>query len=297
MAIPEDQWSHLAGIILGLAHWIAGKKREIPLFIGINGAQGSGKSTTAELLAITLEAVHGLRTLQFSIDDIYLTHAERQILAHRIHPLLATRGVPGTHDMALMDQTLSTLRDATPNSKTPIPGFDKANDDRLQEHLWRTFFGKPDVIILEGWCVGSMAQPDRMLDDPINTLESEEDPKRVWRTFVNEQLKGPYRQLFDQLDLMLMLKIPDFSLVREWRSLQEKKLSQNQSALAPSRIMNPHQLERFIMHFERITRWNLEQLPRRADLTLELSSAHRFHKTSFRQEDPSNKADAPSQPH
>ena len=41
------------------------------------------------------------RAVTFSMDDLYLGRAARVDLARRIHPLLATRGVPGTHDPML----------------------------------------------------------------------------------------------------------------------------------------------------------------------------------------------------
>src|SRR5689334_11864372 len=97
---------------LGLAQWIASKVRPGRLLtIGINGAQGSGKSTLAALLHDLLEDGAGLRTVVLSIDDFYRTRAERQGLAREVHPLLETRGVPGTHDVALARHVLARLRE------------------------------------------------------------------------------------------------------------------------------------------------------------------------------------------
>ena len=282
MRIPENQWPHLAGASLGIAEWIARGFKGETLLIGINGAQGSGKSTTAELLAISLQEAHRLRTIQFSIDDFYLTHAERQGLAEKVHPLLATRGVPGTHDIALLEKTLTSLIDAGPQSETAIPRFDKATDDRVPRSAWQHFRGTPQIIILEGWCVGSKAQPDELLDEALNLLEAEEDPDGGWRRYVNQQLKGAYHDLYRKFAHLIMLKIPDFSLVKEWRTLQETKLAQARPAPEQSRIMTASELSRFIMHYERITRWNLETLPHTADLTLEMDHSHCFTKARWR---------------
>jgi D-glycerate 3-kinase len=276
LRIPESQWPHLAGASLGIAEWISRGFKGETLLIGINGAQGSGKSTTAELLAIGLQEAHGLRTIQFSIDDFYLTHAERLELAEKVHPLLATRGVPGTHDIALLEKTLASLIDAGPQSETAIPRFDKATDDRVPSSSWQHFRGAPQIIILEGWCVGSKAQPDELLAEAINSLEAEEDPDGTWRGYVNEQLKSSYHDLYRRFAHLIMLKIPDFGLVSEWRTLQETKLAQTRPASNESRIMAPSQLNRFIMHFERITRWNLQTLAYSADLTLVMDRSHRF---------------------
>src|SRR5687767_10663938 len=71
------------------------------LLVGVSGCQGSGKTTLASLLVLMLRELLGLRAINLSIDDFYLTHAERQTLSRSVHPLLATRGVPGTHDVQL----------------------------------------------------------------------------------------------------------------------------------------------------------------------------------------------------
>jgi D-glycerate 3-kinase len=75
-------------------------QREGLFVLGLCGAQGSGKSTLAAALARML-ARDGTRTAILSLDDIYLTRAERLQLAREVHPLFATRGAPGTHDVAL----------------------------------------------------------------------------------------------------------------------------------------------------------------------------------------------------
>ncbi len=280
MQIPESLWGHLTGASLGLGSWVASHHKGRPLLVGINGAQGSGKSTTAELLATTLSQVHGLATIQCSIDDFYLTHAERVKLAQDIHPLLATRGVPGTHDLKLLNETLDQLMTASPEETTRIPRFNKAVDDRHPEEKWDSFSGRPDVVILEGWCVGTTPQPESLLQEPINELEAREDVDGRWRKYVNDALRDGYRSLFKRLDLLVLLKIPDFSAVIEWRSLQEQKLAEQSGHLAGSKIMDASTIQRFVMHYERLTRWNLDALPSAADLTLEIDRGHRFVKLS-----------------
>lgn len=278
MQIPESLWGHLTGVSLGLASWVAAHHRGTPLLIGINGAQGSGKSTTAELLATTLKEVHGLATIQCSIDDFYLTHAERLQLAETIHPLLITRGVPGTHDLVLLNQTLTGLTTQGPEESTSIPRFNKAQDDRLPKEAWDRFRGRADVVILEGWCVGTLPQPESRLQEPVNRLESSEDALGIWRKYVNDALCKAYQSLFQRLDLLVLLKIPDFSAVIEWRGLQEQKLAVQTGVVADSKIMDAPAIQRFVMHFERLTRWNLESLPLHADLTLEIDRNHRFNR-------------------
>src|SRR4051812_37808865 len=71
-----------------------------PLLVGICGSQGSGKTTACEYVARTLSA-SGVRVAILSIDDLYLPRAAREDLARRVHPMLLTRGVPGTHEPSL----------------------------------------------------------------------------------------------------------------------------------------------------------------------------------------------------
>lgn len=276
MQVPESLWGHLTGASLGLGAWVAAHHRGSPLLIGINGAQGSGKSTTAELLTTTLREVHGLATIQCSIDDFYLTYAERVRLAETIHPLLITRGVPGTHDLVLLNQTLNGLLTQGPLETTCVPRFNKAKDDRFPDEAFNQFKGRADVVILEGWCVGTIPQPECRLQESVNRLETAEDALGIWRKYVNDALSEAYQSLFKRLDLLVLLKIPDFSAVIEWRSLQERKLAQQAGHLTDCKIMDAAAIERFIMHYERLTRWNLETLPRLADMTLEIDAHHRF---------------------
>ncbi|HHQ13954.1 MAG TPA: phosphoribulokinase, partial [Chromatiales bacterium] len=169
-----------------LAHW-AGLKRDPgrTLFLGINGAQGTGKSTLADFLRVTLESVAGWRVACLSIDDFYLTRHERERLAQDIHPLLRTRGVPGTHDMAMLADCVQRLGELDRGETLALPRFDKATDDRAPVDSWPTITGPIDLIILEGWCVGSRPQTDAELQEPVNALEREQDADGSWRRFVN----------------------------------------------------------------------------------------------------------------
>ncbi|PCJ26831.1 MAG: kinase, partial [SAR86 cluster bacterium] len=71
---------------------------ESPIIIGINGAQGTGKSTLAKLISLVLNAKR-YSVANLSIDDFYFSKAKRLELANEQHSLLASRGVPGTHDV------------------------------------------------------------------------------------------------------------------------------------------------------------------------------------------------------
>lgn len=230
-----------------------------PLVVGINGAQGSGKSTTCAFLQALL-AARQLRAVTLSIDDLYLKRDERQALAEQVHPLFATRGVPGTHAPGLAIQIIEDICAGRPFE---MPRFDKAEDDRCE--AGELVSGPVDVLLLEGWCVGCAPQADEELLDPVNTLEREEDPQGVWRSVANLWLRGEYKTLFDQIDMLVMLKVADFDAVLVNRRLQEEKL-RAANPNAPG-VMDETALVRFCQHYERLTRHMLEDLPRRADFT------------------------------
>ena len=235
------------------------------VLVGLCGSQASGKSTTAGRLAERLGR-QGARTIVFSIDDFYLTLRERQELARTVHPLLATRGVPGTHDVALMAGTIDALLRARPDAVTPLPRFDKASDDRVSRNAWTEFEGRPDIVILEGWCVGARPQDEAALLDPVNALEAREDADGRWRLHANACLGSDYAAFFARLDLRLMLRAPSFACVHSWRAEQEAGLSRDARSARPT--MTDAELARFIAHYERLTRWILEDEP--ADLIADI---------------------------
>lgn len=266
----------LKRVYIPLAAWVSRQKQAgRPFVLGVNGAQGSGKSTLCEFLQLILREGYGYKVAGFSIDDIYKTHAERERLGREVHPLLVTRGVPGTHDVRLGLDTIAALVDPA-GGCVALPAFDKARDDRRPEGEWSLVEGPVDVVIFEGWCVGARAQDEAELITPLNELEVREDADGAWRRYVNEELKGEYAELFTRLDRLVMLKVPNMESVYEWRSLQEEKLAAKMAQSGQHRIMDSSGLKRFIMHYERLTRHTLDEMPERADLTLFLDEHHQF---------------------
>ena len=108
MRLSGQDTAALVPPVLGLAGWLLDGLPS-PAVVGLAGSQGSGKSTIAKLLEITFRTARGLRVVSLSIDDFYLTRSERIELGERVHPLLKTRGVAGTHDMQLMGKVIDGL--------------------------------------------------------------------------------------------------------------------------------------------------------------------------------------------
>ncbi|MFV3077467.1 hypothetical protein [Niveispirillum fermenti] len=242
-----------------------------PFVLGICGAQGSGKSTLADGLAARLMAA-GLRVAVLSLDDLYLTRAERQERAREVHPLLATRGVPGTHDVALGLAVLDGLARPGP---VPLPRFDKAADTRAAEPV--LVDGPVDVVLFEGWCVGALPQDATALAEPVNDLERTHDADGGWRRHVNAALAGDYQRLFGRIDALVMLAAPGFAIVRDWRIEQEEGLRRTMRAEGrpTDTTMSDEQIAGFIQFYERLTRHILAEMPGRADLTLHLDERRR----------------------
>ena len=276
-----------------LAEWLI-KKRQPgrTFFLGINGAQGTGKTTLAAYLQLPLEQACGWRVAVLSIDDFYLTKSERMQLAENTHPLFATRGVPGTHDIQMLADCIECLRTLEPDETMALPRFDKSLDDRAESDAWQTVSGPIDLIILEGWCVGSMPQSKETLREAINNLEERQDTSGDWRLYVNEQLKGPYAELFAGLDALVFLQAPDFDAIYRWRVEQEEKLARI-SGHGAAGIMSGEQISDFVQHCERLTRANIAGLPETADVIFELDGNHDCVSSRYMSRAPSNTPNPP----
>ena len=271
--MPEDFRRTAIDHYLPLANALAREKATHNLrLLGVSGAQGSGKSTLAHLLQQLMRLVWDWNVAIVSIDDFYLTRSERAQLAESVHPLLRTRGVPGTHDIELLADWLDRLVRLADGEIVLLPRFDKSEDDRAGPADWTKVIGPVDLVILEGWCVGSKPQPEHELAEPVNALESEHDPSGAWRQFVNEQLRNNYADLFNSIDYLLYLGVPDFDSVYRWRVEQEHKLKQ--SGAKGSAMMSDDQVGDFIQYYERLTRHNIDSMPQFADAVLELDRDH-----------------------
>jgi D-glycerate 3-kinase len=255
-----------------LADWLASLRGtdSIPV-IGFNGSQGSGKSTLAARLCGLLLQRHGLHAVVLALDDLYLTRAQREALARQVHPLLRTRGVPGTHDLEL---GRSLLDDLCSGGRPRLPRFVKLRDEGAPEAEWTAPPHPADLVLFEGWCVGTPAQAPEALAVPANQLEAREDGDGRWRRWVNERLALDYPRLFAPIERLVFLQAPDFDSIFRWRLEQEGKNLQAGGGTA----MDEAALRRFIQHYERLTRHALAVLPQRADVLVELGPQHEWRR-------------------
>lgn len=264
LVLPEGYFD----ILYRTAAWLALQaQKKTKLTFGISGSQGSGKSTFSMLLADVLKASFATPGIVLSLDDFYLTHSERIALSE-LSPMLKTRGVPGTHDLAL---AMSAKEQFLRGGLMRIPEFSKSEDDRVGYR--DVSANEVKLLIFEGWCWGAKPEPEDFLDSPINDLELEADPKGIWRQYVNERLLD-YQLLF-ATDFNLFLKVPDFSCVARWRWQQEQGLLNG-----PGR-MTKAEVERFIMYYERITQQLLRDFGDEANICLALGQDHSVNLEKF----------------
>ena len=258
-SVPVEAGSDWRTLSILLTPFLSSDKIKI---IGITGSQGSGKTTFAQSLVTSLSSRKPL-TVSLSLDDFYLSKTARGELAESVHPLLATRGVPGTHETDLLEKVLNQVASGGMPRKISVPTFDKAQDDRGPNKS--AYVGK---LVLEGWCLGAVAQSDQDLHEPVNELEKEEDRSGEWRSWVNSQLQSRYHRLWQKVDFWIRLIPPSFTSVFEWRKKQEEQLDIRKR-------MSDTDLKRFIQHYERLTRWQWESEKLLPGLEIHLDENHR----------------------
>ncbi len=238
----------------------------VPLIVGICGSQASGKSTAAEQVAAHFTD-QGLNVGVLGLDDLYLGRTARATLATEIHRLYATRGPAGTHDVALGTATLDAVK---AGRAAVLPRFDKRQDEPLPRALWPTLAARCDVLLFEGWCVGARPQLTAELTNPVNALERDEDPDGIWRAAFNAHLAGPTGEMFSRIDRLIYLRPPSFDIVHKWRCQQEHAYIATDAPGFAAAAMTDEQVARFIAHYERTTRHIMDEMPGRADITLQL---------------------------
>ena len=277
----KHQIKSLKSIYIPLSFWIEKQytKKGKTLFLGLSGGQGSGKTTVSGILKIILKFFFKRKVHVSSIDDFYKTLQDRDKMSKTIHPLFKIRGVPGTHEVKLLKKFFIFLK-RKKFKKLKLPKFDKSMDDRLKQEHWISVKKKPDIVILEGWCVGAKPQKSFLLKKPVNILEKYEDTNCIWRKYANEQLKREYKKIFSMIDHFIFIKIPNFNMVFKWRYLQEEKLRKR--SRFKKRIMSIGEIKRFIMCYERITLQMLKDLAKSASIVIMLNKTHEIKRLIFR---------------
>jgi D-glycerate 3-kinase len=262
----NDEFKAIASsYFIPLAELIKAKQfnSKVPLFVGVNGCQGSGKSTFAAFIAKYLSESYQLKVVVLSLDDFYLDQLSRSKISKSVHPLLKTRGVPGTHDVVLLAKVLADLKRNC--GATNLPRFSKVIDNPVNTEQVNL---PVDIVLMEGWCWGVDSQNSQELSVDANTLEKAADSNKTWREYVNRQLKQNYQPLYDMMNFWIFLQAPSFDCVFQWRLEQENKLLKANKGITNNEMFCAEQVKSFIQLFQRLTEHALQTMAKKSDVVL-----------------------------
>jgi D-glycerate 3-kinase len=190
-----------------------------PWIQGILGGQGTGKTTLCRILTWILQK-WGYRVLGLSLDDLYKTYAERLRLRQQ-EPRLIWRGPPGTHDITLGIQTLNQILIAQPDQEILVPRFDKSCWQGAGDRTTPDRVQAIDIVLFEGWFVGVHPISDLCFATPPPPITTPDH--RAFARFCNQRLRE-YLPLWQFLNHLLILHLPDYHLSKTWRIQAEQQL-------------------------------------------------------------------------
>jgi D-glycerate 3-kinase len=267
-AILQTLWE----LWLPLARQIrtARQAQDQPLIQGILGGQGTGKTTLSRVLQVILGHWH-YPCIAISIDDLYKTYAERQVLL-LTQPRLIWRGPPGTHDVATGIEVLTQLQRANLGDKIAIPRFDKSLHQGAGDRLAPEEIDPAEIILFEGWFVGCRPVDEAVFEQPPAPIISEAD--RQFAKDMNLALAA-YLPLWEKLDRLLVLYPEDYRLSKQWR-----KDAEHQMIATGKTGMGDSEIDEFVDYFWRSLHPELfitplTQNPDWTDLVVEIGAHHR----------------------
>ena len=238
----------------------------------IAGSQGSGKSTLSLLIKTYFKKFYKKDVVILSIDDFYLSSHQRKQLANKSKTnLFKTRGVPGTHNLKSLNNSIDKLK----ANKFPVylPVFDKVTDNKKN---YTRKVNKADLIILEGWCVGTKPVEPSYLKKNINELEKKSDPDMIWRTSYNQALIE-YQKLFNKFNYYIFIKLPDWKYVINWKYKQELNL---RSLRSDSHLKK--KLYIFIQYYEKLSKWMSLTCPDICNVIIKLDKNQKMKKIIYK---------------
>ena len=238
----------------------------------IAGSQGSGKSTLSLLIKTYFKKFYKKDVVILSIDDFYLSSHQRKQLANKSNAnLFKTRGVPGTHNLKSLNYSIDKLK----AKKFPVylPVFDKVTDNKKN---YKRKVNKADLIILEGWCVGTKPIEPLYLKKNINELEKKSDPDMIWRTAYNQSLVE-YQKLFNKFNNYIFIKLPHWQYVINWKYKQELGL---RSLSSDNHLKK--KLYLFIQYYEKLSKWMSLSCPDICNILITLDKNQKTKKILYK---------------
>ena len=263
----SERKKYLAPLLGNIAKHYQKNKTAI---IGVQGGQGTGKTTLAKFLQEQLRQ-KGYAVESFSIDDFYTSYAERKRLAQQYpsNPFYQIpRGMPGTHRVSELLLVLQRINAGKPFA---IPHFDKSLHHGAGDvDGERKVKVRVDFVLFEGWCVGLPL---------INKKELEKICQRNKISLpsgygiVLRFLKS-YQPLWEYIHYLVMLKPRRSELHLRWRRQQEQELRQQKGS-----SMNQKEIGHFVDIYLPLTYVCYEKV--NADAVLTIDEKHRFVKLNI----------------
>lgn len=194
-----------------------------PLIVGILAGQGTGKSTLVSLLRQILKDEFGLSAVCLSLDDLYLTSADRIQLQSQ-DSRMVWRGPPGTHEIDLGLKLLKQIR--AQQFPAFIPQFDKSLQNGAGDRTTSLEIQAADIVLFEGWFVGCRPVSPFQIDQAPPPIVTEAD-----RNFAKDMncALHKYQLLWQEIDRLIVLNPIDYRLSIQWRQEAEAKLRSPQN--------------------------------------------------------------------
>ncbi len=202
------------------------------IIVGVSAIQGAGKTTQGEVMVVLLDHF-GFSTVSLSIDDHYLSHEQLEEL-RQFDPRYIRRGV--THDIYLATENLKALKTMQDGDEIKIPIYDKgANGGDGDWAGWKTVTKKPDFIFYDGWMLGARRVEDESIFE--SGLPALDTPEHIqFAKEINKKL-DEYLPLWELIDFMNVLYVPNYQISIKWRDQAEEVLRQQGKGMSHDEIV------------------------------------------------------------
>lgn len=210
------------------------------IIVGVSAIQGAGKTTQGEILEVLLKHL-GYCSVSLSIDDHYITHEQLNEL-REFDPRYIRRGV--THDIYLAVQNLKELKEMKNGIEVKVPIYDKGAKGGDGDWVgWKTVVNKPDFIFYDGWMLGARkVEGESVFESGLPALDTPEHIQ--FAKDINKKLDG-YLPLWDLIEFMCVLYVPDYENSLKWRDQAEDVLR------AQGKGMSHEEIREFVYYFWR----------------------------------------------